>query len=167
MFGTKANVKPPYLTDSAEMTDETTNETSNDEVEVDSVDIINDIAISNRSTTMKPNDLPEEIQKPQRMASKRKVQDTGLQLVARSVEMRTAVQQSELELNKEKWEEEKRVRGLQYELEREKFLHQKWLDEKRMELEEQKIKNEVEVEKFKIQEEYKLKLELAKLKSTQ
>lgn len=86
-----------------------------------------------------------------------------MDLLAETAKLRFKVQDEELKLSKEKWEYEKTIRKDDLDLMTKKFEHEKLMDERRLKIEEDKLKNEFELAKYRVEQEFKHKLELAKL----
>lgn len=172
IFGEKTSIVPPYLHESS-----TNTQDHSQIIEVESVVPSGTVNLASCVTEVEDEDVtimtddnavPRAPSKEKPIPKKRRIQqNAGITALARTAELRFEIQKEELELAKVKWEDEKLHRSLMYEIEVQKLEHEKALAEKRIRLEEKKLQNDFEIAKFKIEQEFKLQIELSKLKDNQ
>jgi len=89
--------------------------------------------------------------------------ESGLEALASTAKLRFEAHQDELSFKRQKLDLEKTKHEADTLLQREKFEYEKSVNERKLTLEEKKLQNDFELAKFRIEQETKLKLELAKL----
>jgi hypothetical protein len=154
IFGTRASITPPYVHDSEVEVSNGVSQLEN-EMEFPVDEMPQDIIQENSSKKSDPH-VPSK-------SKKRGSDETGLDILAKTAQLRFQIQNGELDLSKEKWQYEKQRRENMDDLEQRKFEHEKFMAEQRMDLERKKVENDFELAKFRIEQEFKLKLEQSKL----
>jgi len=174
IYGERLSINPPFVFDSS--ASESQNIASSKEKEhEDEMSIHMDeesaASISANDDVMEfGSDLTKSDQRTTLKNRKRKsrspVPSSGSKALSQLCKTKLDMHAEELQFSKAKWESEKMIAETNAVLERERFLFSKEIEEQRLQLEQQRVKDNFELEKYRIDQEMNLKLEIAKLQFT-
>ncbi|CAL8134472.1 unnamed protein product [Orchesella dallaii] len=155
IFGSRSSIKPPSLHDSL-CPDE----------ELKDVDGISETVLEGISHNEgKDTDQLTAQKVPHLGTRKRKQPESGMEKLASTAMFRFEVQQKELEVKMVELEQVKALQESKGLFEREKFEFDKLMAQKKHELDEKRLQTDLELAKYKIDQDFKFQLELAKLKN--
>jgi len=167
IYGERLNINPPFVFDSSSSqsqiqgipTDSPPERSSQCDLDLDS-----SIHVTSRDTVEETSSREEkQIPKERKRKYRSPTASSGSNALSNLCRTRLDIHAEELEFSKTKWENEKLTAEKNSDLEREKFLFSKQIELKRLKLENKRAQDHMELEKFRISEEMKLKLEIAKL----
>jgi len=170
IYGDRLKVNPPFVMDSAN--DDPFSEPcgihqGNPET-ISAEDSTKDVPESQPLTTdTSPSTKSHSKGKISERKKRRIEANTGTKALSDLVQIKFDMHDAELTFNKEKWEHEKRRLDETYLMEQQKFDFEKEMQLKRLALEEKVQQDKVDIEKYRIEQEMKLKLEIAKLERNQ
>ncbi|ODN01425.1 hypothetical protein Ocin01_05238 [Orchesella cincta] len=159
IYGSSSSVTPPKVHDSSVDMEETTFQ--------DNIDRVLPQEMDNSQNAPDKKGNEEAVMIPRKSADsskakKRKMSESGIEMLSSSEKLRFEIEKWELVYQKEKWEHEKAHQDAKVQLERERFEFEKQITERKLTLEEKKQDMEFELAKYKTEKE----IELAKLSTS-
>lgn len=160
IYGEKINFQPPHVHDSS--LDLEINITASVEDEDSQIPEVPGPDSTETSAQKFTSALPKSF--PQKsLLGKRRQPDSGMTALAEAAKFRFEIQKEELALSREKWEDDKKRKDQDHSMKLEQMEASQTAENKRLELEKVKMQNEMEIAKYRIDQECKVKLELGKL----
>ncbi|CAL8109573.1 unnamed protein product [Orchesella dallaii] len=163
VFGSRSSISPPVVHDSAGPRSHVCNPQDEPNSQFESTEEEPPSTIPTPNTPLPPSTIP----KIDTTTKKRKNSESGMEALASTAKLKFEFQKEELLLKKDKWVQEKESKESEIQLLRDKFEFEKVVAERKLALEERRIQNEFELEKYRVDQNLKLQVELAKMKNNE